>query len=205
MRRFYVPVLAGFLGVSVIAGCAHKQAPPVTTAKAEPAPAPTPEPAPTPAPVVEKPAPAVDISAGVTRVKGTANGFAVTEKIQFADNKADLLPASESLLKEVATVLKDNPDLIKVYIAGYTSSEGAAAHNQKLSVDRAASVKSWLVGHGIETARVETGGLGPANPIGDNATEAGREQNRRVEFIALKYEVNGTIHENPAPTASATP
>jgi outer membrane protein OmpA-like peptidoglycan-associated protein len=179
----------------------------VASAPVAPTPAPPPAAQPPAAPVtaVEKPAPAVDIAPSVTRVQATATGFAVTEKIQFADNKANILPASESLLGEVVTVLKDNPDLMQVYIAGYTSSEGAAKHNQELSKQRAASVKTWLVGHGIDAARLSTGGLGPNNPIGDNTTEAGREMNRRVEFTALKYEVNGTIHENPAPTVHAAP
>lgn len=196
MRFVSAPLFAGFIGLSLIAGCAHQS---TTSTPASTAPAATTAPASTgPA----KPAPAVDINASVKRVQGTATGFTVTEKIDFADNKASVLPASESLLQEVVTVLKENPDLMQVYIAGYTSSEGNPHHNQKLSEERAASVKAWLVAHGIDAARLVTGGFGPANPIGDNATEAGREQNRRVEFTALKYEVNGQIHENPAPTAN---
>jgi outer membrane protein OmpA-like peptidoglycan-associated protein len=190
MRLVSVSLFAGFVALSALAGCAHHQSAGVSVTVSGPGDG------------SGKPAPAVDISAGVKRVQATATGFTVTEKIQFADNKADLLPASEGLLQEVATVLKDNPDLLQVYIAGYTSSEGNHHHNQKLSEERAASVKTWLVAHGIDAGRLLTGGFGPANPIGDNSTEEGRERNRRVEFTALKYEVNGKIHENPAPTAN---
>jgi outer membrane protein OmpA-like peptidoglycan-associated protein len=196
MRLFTLSLLSGFIALSTVAGCAHHNAATTTTTTTT-----TTAPAAATSPA-DKPAPAVDINSNVKRVQATATGFAVTEKIDFADNKADILPASESLLQEVATVLKDNPDLLQVFIAGYTSSEGNPHHNQKLSEERAARVKAWLVAHGIDGSRLQTGGFGPANPIGDNATEEGREKNRRVEFTALKYEVNGQIHENPAPTAS---
>ena len=197
MRRIAGSLLAVGVALCALVGCAHqdKPAPVVAATPATPA---------TPAPMAEapvKPAPAVDISAGVTRVQGTDTGFTVTEKIQFADGKAAILPVSESLLGEVATVLKDNADLQEVYIAGYTSSEGGADRNQKLSQERAASVKTWLVAHGVDAKRLVTGGLGPANPTGDNATEEGREKNRRVEFTALKYEVGGMIHTNTPPVA----
>ncbi len=190
MRQIFHSLFALLVGAAAVSGCAHKQAA-VATPAAQPA-----------ADNSAKPAPAVDISAGVKRVQATATGFTVTEKIDFADGKATLLPASESLLQEVATVLKENPDLLQVFIAGYTSSEGSHAHNKKLSEERAAAVKAWLVAHGVDASRLISGGFGPANPIGDNATEEGREKNRRVEFTALKYEVNGQVHENPAPTAA---
>ncbi len=200
MRRIVVPLFVGMVSV-IASGCAHTQAPAAAPAATTPPPATKPA-AEAPAKPA-KPAPAVDISPGVTRVRGTATGFTLTEKIQFADGKADILPASESLVQEIATVLKDNPDLQQVFIAGYTSSEGGQELNQKLSEGRAAAVRTWLVSHGIEGSRLVTGGFGPADPIADNATEEGREKNRRVEFTALKYEVNGQIHENPPPTVHA--
>lgn len=61
---------------------------------------------------------------------------------------------------------------------------GAAAANLKLSQDRAASVKSYLVQkHGVAADRLTTAGLGDTKPTGDNKTDAGRSQNRRVELV----------------------
>jgi OOP family OmpA-OmpF porin len=194
MQKLRTPIALAVL--AVVSGCAHQQA--AAPAAAAPAAAPAAAAAPAPA---AKPAPAVDINASIKRVKATATGFTLTEKIQFGDGKANIVPASEAVLGEVATVMKENPDLQVVFIAGYTSSEGAADRNQKLSEERAASVKSWLVAHGVEAGRLQTAGFGAASPVADNATEEGREKNRRVEFTALKYEVNGQVHENPAPTA----
>jgi outer membrane protein OmpA-like peptidoglycan-associated protein len=69
-----------------------------------------------------------------------------------------------------------------VRIEGHTDNVGKAAMNKKLSKERAQSVMAWLVMHGISTARVSAQGFGMDRPIDDNATEAGRKNNRRVEF-----------------------
>ena len=86
------------------------------------------------------------------------------------------------LLDEVALALKDNPT-IKVRIEGHTDSQGTDKFNLKLSNNRAASVRKYLIGKGIEGSRMESKGFGERVPIADNRTNDGRAQNRRVEFF----------------------
>ena len=73
---------------------------------------------------------------------------------------------------------------LKLEIQGHTDNVGAAAANLKLSQDRAAAVKAYLVQtFGVAADRLTTAGLGDTKPIADNATDAGRAQNRRVELV----------------------
>lgn len=102
--------------------------------------------------------------------------------INFDTAKASLRPESEKVLGEVKALLGDHDDL-KLRIEGHTDNSGAAAANKKLSEDRAASVKAWLVKNGVEAARLTTAGFGDAKPVADNATEEGKAKNRRVELV----------------------
>jgi len=79
-------------------------------------------------------------------------------------------------------VLRSRPTMT-VRIEGHTDSRGTRAHNMKLSAARAASVRQHLMGLGIDPARMDAQGYGPDQPIETNKTAAGREKNRRVEFI----------------------
>jgi OmpA-OmpF porin, OOP family len=65
---------------------------------------------------------------------------------------------------------------------GYASSEGTAAHNMRLSKDRANSVKTYLVNSGVDAKKLKVKAYGETHPIADNSTEDGRVLNRRVEF-----------------------
>lgn len=71
----------------------------------------------------------------------------------------------------------------KLTIEGHTDASGSAAHNQTLSEQRAAAVKAYLVGKGIDAARLNTAGFGASRPVAANASELGRAQNRRVELV----------------------
>ena len=71
-------------------------------------------------------------------------------------------------------------------INGHTDNVGSDAYNQKLSEARAAAVKKYLAGKGISEAAMSTAGYGESKPIADNATAAGRQNNRRVEFEISK-------------------
>jgi OOP family OmpA-OmpF porin len=66
-------------------------------------------------------------------------------------------------------------------VSGHTDSTGKKAHNQKLSERRAATVKTWLVKHGVAAERIKTAGFGDTKPVASNKTKAGRAKNRRVE------------------------
>ena len=101
--------------------------------------------------------------------------------ITFAYNKADVQPQFQPTLNEVASVLAQYP---KTYIdvLGHTDSDGSDAYNQTLSERRAQSVADYLVGKGVQSARLATRGYGESQPIASNATEEGKAANRRVEI-----------------------
>ena len=120
------------------------------------------------------------------RARLTGTRIEISEKIQFEHDSAEIKAESHSLLDEVVTVLKDNPRIEQLDIVGFTSSEGSKAHNNKLSTDRAASVKQYLVDAGIDAGRLSSQGKGPTEPIASNDTEEGRVANRRVEFHVIK-------------------
>ena len=112
----------------------------------------------------------------------TKEKIELKQKVHFATNKSTIYPDSFPMLTEVAEVLKSRPE-IKVRIEGHTDSRGTLKHNMVLSQDRAESVKAFLVNHGVEPERMEARGFGPTQPIDDNRTSKGRENNRRTEFI----------------------
>jgi outer membrane protein OmpA-like peptidoglycan-associated protein len=104
------------------------------------------------------------------------------EKLYFAWNQAILQDVSFPVLDEVVQALNDNKSF-RVQVEGHTSSEGADDHNQTLSEKRAAAVLDYLVAHGIGTERLVSKGFAGSVPADTNATVAGREANRRVEFV----------------------
>jgi OOP family OmpA-OmpF porin len=110
----------------------------------------------------------------------------LSETVQFETDSATLLPRSKTLLDEVARAMTDHPEVKHVLIEGYTDAKASRSHNQKLSEDRVASVKVYLVSKGIDGGRLRTKGFGETHPVGDNKTDEGRAQNRRVEFRILK-------------------
>lgn len=101
--------------------------------------------------------------------------------VRFDTNKSSLTSAAKANLDKLIPVFNQYPDT-DIQIYGYTDSTGAAEYNLKLSGERAASVKSYLVAKGLSSSRFVTNGLGIADPIADNSTVDGRSKNRRVEF-----------------------
>jgi OmpA-OmpF porin, OOP family len=112
----------------------------------------------------------------------TKDKIELKQTVFFDTRKATIKPVSFGLLDEVAQALKDNAT-IRVRIEGHTDSQGPDAFNLKLSKNRAASVKAYLVGKGIDAERMDPQGFGETVPIADNRTDNGRSQNRRVEFF----------------------
>ena len=80
--------------------------------------------------------------------------------------------------------MKENPE-VRIQIEGHTDNVGSLASNMALSHDRALAVSTFLTDRGIDAVRIETLGLGPDEPIADNATEKGRAMNRRVQVLVL--------------------
>jgi outer membrane protein OmpA-like peptidoglycan-associated protein len=117
------------------------------------------------------------------RVVVTADRIEIREKIQFKPNEAVIESVSFSLLDEIASVIKRNPQIKKLRIEGHASSEGDAAVNEKLSDSRARAVRDHLVSRGgVSADLLEAKGFGAKNAIAGNDSEEGREKNRRVEF-----------------------
>jgi len=101
--------------------------------------------------------------------------------IQFEFDSSVLRTSSYPGLDATSADLRSNAGK-SIELDGFASSEGTAAHNLKLSKDRANSVKTYLVNSGVDAKRVKVKGYGETKPIADNSTEAGRVLNRRVEF-----------------------
>lgn len=101
--------------------------------------------------------------------------------IQFEFDSSVLRTSSYPALDLTSADLRANADK-KIELDGYASSEGTAAHNMRLSKDRANSVKTYLVNSGVDAKRVKVKAFGETHPIADNSTEEGRVLNRRVEF-----------------------
>ena len=136
-----------------------------------------PVPPPAPEPTCNPPNPGEPID-----LNGCKAGDAIVLKgVTFEVNSARLTPNAKTILDTVADALLAKQD-IKAELGGYTSSEGSESSNQSLSERRAASVKAYLVGRGVDAARLEPKGYGEASPVADNETTEGRELNRRVEL-----------------------
>jgi outer membrane protein OmpA-like peptidoglycan-associated protein len=76
---------------------------------------------------------------------------------------------------------------VKISVQGHTDNTGDSTFNNRLSTQRAAAVKDWLIEKGVPPSRLETVGYGQTRPITTNSTPEGRETNRRIEFIITEY------------------
>ncbi len=100
--------------------------------------------------------------------------------VSFKAGSAELVPSSLSSLDKTIAGLKKNAKA-KVEIEGHTSSEGGEEYNQKLSEERANSVRDYMVRKGISADRITAVGYGYSRPKASNDSEEGRKQNRRIE------------------------
>ncbi|NPC68618.1 OmpA family protein [Corallococcus exiguus] len=134
---------------------------------------------------------------GKVKVLVEGERILILEKVYFATNKDVILPRSFPILKQVAAVLRANPQVELLRVEGHTDSQGNDAANLDLSKRRAASVKTFLMNEGIAGERLESEGFGETKPVDTNKTAAGRENNRRVEFNITRM---GKVEvEKPAP------
>ena len=101
--------------------------------------------------------------------------------ITFATDQSTVQPQFKPTLDQVASTLKDYPKTL-VDVLGYTDSDGSESYNQALSERRASSVADYLVGRGVQSARIATRGYGETQSIASNETPEGKAQNRRVEI-----------------------
>ena len=124
------------------------------------------------------------------QVERVGEGIKITlseNMVNFAFNSAELTSSAKTNLDKLATVLINNPDT-NINIYGHTDNKGTAQVNQKISENRANSVKNYLISKGIASSRMITMGRGFSEPIASNDTDAGRAQNRRVEFAIAANE-----------------
>ncbi len=120
------------------------------------------------------------------QAKQTERGLVLTlGDVLFEYDKADLKPGALRNLYTLASFLKENPER-NLIIEGHTDSTGSDSYNLALSERRAESVQSFLLENNISPQRIIVRGYGKAYPIASNGTEAGRQQNRRVEIVILK-------------------
>ncbi|MEM6630578.1 MAG: OmpA family protein [Bacteroidota bacterium] len=103
------------------------------------------------------------------------------QMIQFENGSTILTTESQIQLKEIATLLQENP-LMNLRIEGHTDNSGNADRNLRLSHERAEACVSYLVDQGISSSRLSYLGFGEARPIASNDSSDGRAKNRRVEF-----------------------
>jgi outer membrane protein OmpA-like peptidoglycan-associated protein len=118
------------------------------------------------------------------KVERVGEGITVefNSNILFAINKSDLSTDAKTNLDKLVTVLNIYPDT-NIEIQGHTNNNGTDAYNQTLSEKRAGSVSGYLGTKGVTNTRMTTKGFGETTPKYDNATEEGRTQNRRVDFL----------------------
>ena len=113
----------------------------------------------------------------------TARGLIVNmSDVLFDTGKYTLKPGTQVSLAKVAGILQSYPGL-KVQVEGYTDSIGSDDFNQKLSDNRAAGVKNFLISQGVSSGNITSEGFGKNDPVADNATSSGRTQNRRVNMV----------------------
>jgi OOP family OmpA-OmpF porin len=109
---------------------------------------------------------------------------------------------NEEILDQLKSYLDENAKVTLMRVEGHTDNVGKPPDNLKLSGERALTIKKYLVGKGIAEKRIVAVGFGESKPVGDNATEEGRSQNRRTEFKIA--EVNGKPYLGMDPKAGGT-
>ncbi len=116
--------------------------------------------------------------------KGRLEVLSLTNRITFGSNSAALAGDSADFLNSIADIISRCPEL-NIQVAGHTDSDGDARYNQTLSEARANAVLSYLVQAGIEADRVQSVGLGEAEPLAPNDTAENKRRNRRIEFSVV--------------------
>ncbi len=120
----------------------------------------------------------------VTQTPDNRLKLEVPSDISFDVGRAAIKPNFAPVLTQFASSLGQNT-ATSVTIIGHTDNTGSDAINNPLSIERAESTRDFLVGKGVSRARIATDGKGSREPVADNATQAGRDKNRRVEiFVA---------------------
>lgn len=139
---------------------------------------------------MDKQAQKIDQALPGADVERVGEGIKITlgeNSVNFDLGKSTLTPTAKANLDKLVPIFNEYPDT-DIQIVGHTDSSGSDELNQKLSEQRAASVKTYLSGKGITASRIVTTGRGETEPIADNTTKDGMAKNRRVEFAITANE-----------------
>ena len=120
-------------------------------------------------------------------VRGGSNYgiYGLGENILFDEGKSTIRPQAEGNLKQIAGSISQRYNGGQVRVYGYTDAQGSAGANKELAEQRAQAVRDWLVKNGnITEGNISLHPVGESQPVASNATESGRQQNRRVEIVA---------------------
>jgi outer membrane protein OmpA-like peptidoglycan-associated protein len=133
----------------------------------------------------------------ILETRESARGLIVNlSDVLFDTGSANLKPGAREKLAKVAGILLSHRGL-KLQVEGHTDSVGSEDYNQRLSENRASSVRTYLVEQGIAANSIGTAGFGETSPVASNDTAAGRQQNRRVELIVSGESIGTSASANP--------
>lgn len=141
----------------------------------------------------------------VLATQETARGLIVNmSDVLFDTGKSNLKDSTKLPLARVSGIIQSQQGL-KVQVEGYTDSVGGDEYNQKLSENRAASVRDFLVSQGVQLDNVSATGYGKNKPVADNGTAAGRAQNRRVQLVVSGAAIGVSQQSGPDADGAAAP
>jgi outer membrane protein OmpA-like peptidoglycan-associated protein len=140
----------------------------------------------------------------ILQTRDTARGLIVNmSDVLFDTARYTLKPGAREKLAKVSGIILGHPGL-KIAVEGHTDSVGGDDYNMKLSENRAAAVRDFLVAQGVPPAGITSQGFGKTMPVADNASAAGRQQNRRVELV-VSGDILGTSLTTVHTTSGSTP
>jgi outer membrane protein OmpA-like peptidoglycan-associated protein len=140
----------------------------------------------------------------VLQTRESARGLIVNmSDVLFGFNQHDLKPEAREKLAKVSGILVAYPNL-KLQVEGYTDNIGSDEYNQKLSEQRADSVRDYLVSQSVPDGNITAQGYGKTHPIADNSTNSGRAQNRRVQLVVSGNAI-GVQEQQPGASSEAQP
>jgi len=192
MRKLVAPVLCAAMMVTLAAGtgCTAKASFNAGSQQPEAKPAPPPPPPPAEKPKEEEKKPGLK-RGSLNKMGFSLKGFQLVlpGPVPFETGSDKLRPEADEILQLVHDFLQQRKDVTLLRIEGHTDNVGDDKANQELSEKRAMAVGRWLVAKGNDCKRLIAVGFGETKPVADNATDDGKAQNRRTDFLMAA--VNG--------------
>lgn len=166
-----------------VEGCGKIKPAPVAVAAPPPPLAVAPPPPPPPVMVVPPPAPVAAVPVLAVPQTKQMRTVSIESDAFFDVNKASFRKEAQPELEKIAERVRRVTSVDAVQITGHTDNTGATDYNQKLSEQRAATVKDFLVKNGVDPSKITILGMGERSPVAANSTREGRAKNRRVEVM----------------------